>query len=68
MVSQDLLRNLFSPLFEVTLHPESNRPLHTFLDALVGFDSVDDESVPEAYHPAYPTPDAWTHGENPPYW
>ena len=42
-----MLHNIFQPLFEVTLDPNSNLPLHYFLEAIVGFDSVDDESRPE---------------------
>jgi AMP deaminase len=43
----EMLHNIFQPLFEVTLDPSSNIPLHYFLETIVGFDSVDDESRPE---------------------
>jgi AMP deaminase len=43
----EFLNNIFAPLFEVTLDPQSNLPLHYFLETVVGFDSVDDESRPE---------------------
>ena len=39
-----LLDNIFRPLFEVSLNPESDPDLHTFLQHCSGFDSVDDES------------------------
>lgn len=67
-----LLRNIFAPLFAVTLDPASNPPLHYFLQTVVGIDSVDDESRPEHANMSYgpgglPDPDHWTQGENPPY-
>lgn len=43
------LDNLFRPLFEVSLDPASNPNLATFLESVVGFDSVDDESKPERH-------------------
>ncbi len=42
-----MLHNIFQPLLEVSLDPASNAPLHYFLETIVGFDSVDDESRPE---------------------
>ncbi|KAI9562378.1 AMP deamise 2 [Daphnia sinensis] len=66
---QQLIDNLFLPLFEATNNPEAHPELHCFLKQLVGFDSVDDESKPE--HPVFdrevPTPEQWTDEENPPY-
>lgn len=41
------MRNIFNPLFAVTIDPASNPPLHYFLKTVVGIDSVDDESKPE---------------------
>ena len=41
---QEMLDNIFKPLFEVTLNPESNPKLAEFLENVSGFDSVDDES------------------------
>lgn len=39
-----------------------------FLKNLGGFDTVDDESIRERkYHQKFPSPDEWTHSENPPY-
>ena len=45
---QDLLDNIFMPIFEATLHPQDNPSLTFFLNVLVGFDCVDDESRLEA--------------------
>jgi len=66
---QDLLTNLFQPLFEVTINPASHPDLHSFLQYVIGFDSVDDESKPEnaMFDVDVPTPDEWTESENPPY-
>ncbi len=68
----EMLHNIFTPLFQVTLDPSSNIPLFYLLEAVVGFDSVDDESKPEYRHlnggaEACPTPDKWILPENPPY-
>lgn len=41
---QDMLNNIFLPLFEVTRDPTVDPKLHQFLGIIVGFDSVDDES------------------------
>ncbi len=40
---QDMLENLFSPLFEATLFPEKHPEVAELLQHIVGFDSVDDE-------------------------
>lgn len=66
---QDIIRNLFLPLFEVTNDPSSHPNLHRFLKHVTGFDSVDDESKPEnaLFDCDVPTPDRWTESENPPY-
>jgi len=66
---QDIIRNLFQPLFEVTNDPSSHPNLHRFLKHVTGFDSVDDESKPEnaMFDREVPTPDRWTESENPPY-
>ena len=64
-----MLRNIFEPLFTVSIDPASNPALHTFLQAMVGFDSVDDESCPEheLLSAQLPPPDEWTAAHNPPY-
>lgn len=65
---QDLIDNIFAPLFAVTCDPSSNTALHTFLQAVVGFDCVDDESKPEpAVLRGLPSPSEWDSAENPPY-
>jgi len=66
---QDIIRNLFQPLFEVTNDPSSHPNLHRFLKHVTGFDSVDDESKPEnaMFDSEVATPDRWTESENPPY-
>ncbi|XP_011347725.1 AMP deaminase 2 isoform X4 [Ooceraea biroi] len=66
---QEILNNIFLPLFEVTNDPNSHPELHKFLQYVIGFDSVDDESKPE--NPlfdkdVYP-PAEWDDVENPPY-
>ena len=63
-----MIGNIFAPLFEVTLNPSSDPALHYFLETIVGFDSVDDESKPEEQMIGrqVPLPEAW-HSDNPPY-
>lgn len=68
---QDMLDNIFSPLFEVTRDPASNPALHAFLSQVVGFDCVDDESKAEGLHNrSLPPPDEWDLPLDPPfsYW
>jgi AMP deaminase len=43
----DIVENIFGPLFEVTQNPQSHPELHVFLQRVIGFDSVDDESKTE---------------------
>ncbi|XP_039434055.1 AMP deaminase 2 isoform X3 [Culex pipiens pallens] len=66
---QQILDNVFKPLFEATNNPNQHPELHKFLQYVIGFDSVDDESKPE--NPLFDgdvvTPDQWTEDENPPY-
>ncbi|KAK3882003.1 hypothetical protein Pcinc_013589 [Petrolisthes cinctipes] len=64
-----LIDNLFRPLFEATINPASHPEIHAFLQYVIGFDSVDDESKPEnlALDKDTPTPQFWTDTENPPY-
>jgi len=66
---EDILRNIFVPLFEATIKPSLHPELHIWLQYVSGFDSVDDESKHE--NPMFdlltPTPDKWTDDENPPY-
>ncbi|XP_047202950.1 AMP deaminase 2-like isoform X2 [Girardinichthys multiradiatus] len=66
---QEMLENVFMPLFEVTIDPASHPELHLFLEHVVGFDSVDDESKPEQhiFNLDSPLPAEWTEEDNPPY-
>uniref|UniRef100_A0A3Q3GI89 AMP deaminase n=1 Tax=Kryptolebias marmoratus TaxID=37003 RepID=A0A3Q3GI89_KRYMA len=66
---QEMLENIFMPLFEVTVHPGSHPELHLFLQHVVGFDSVDDESKPELhiFNMDSPLPANWAEEDNPPY-
>ncbi|KAJ3121835.1 AMP deaminase [Physocladia obscura] len=65
---QQLLENIFEPLFEVTKNPSSHPKLHIFLQRVIGFDSVDDESKPERRtYKKYPSPKNWDISLNPPY-
>lgn len=65
---QTICKNLFQPLFEVTKNPKSHPKLHIFLQRVIGFDSVDDESkVDRRFHRKYPKPSLWDASQNPPY-
>ncbi|KAI9225111.1 hypothetical protein BC828DRAFT_353243 [Blastocladiella britannica] len=65
---EELLDNIFGPLFEVTQNPQSHPELHVFLQRVIGFDSVDDESRAERrIHKKYPFPRYWSMSLNPPY-
>eukprot|EP00985_Skeletonema_marinoi_P011357 scaffold5397_cov126-Skeletonema_marinoi.AAC.4 len=47
---QDMLENLFGPLFEATLFPDKHPEVAELLKHIVGFDSVDDEGSLEVSH------------------
>ncbi|KAM4700783.1 AMP deaminase 2 isoform 2-T3 [Discoglossus pictus] len=66
---QQMLENIFLPLFEVTVNPASHPELHLFLEHVDGFDSVDDESKSEhhIFNLDSPLPENWTLEDNPPY-
>lgn len=69
---EQMLSNIFAPLFETTIDPSSHPFLHKFLQHVVGFDSVDDESLPEwklhnTPKSSIPNPRAFKEGDNPPY-
>lgn len=65
---EELIINLFQPLFEVTKDPSSHPKLHIFLKRVVGIDSVDDESKAERrLHKKFPVPKVWDSTQNPPY-
>ncbi|OJJ46327.1 hypothetical protein ASPZODRAFT_133366 [Penicilliopsis zonata CBS 506.65] len=65
---EQVIANVFRPLFEVTQDPSSHPKLHIFLQRVVGFDSVDDESKAERrLYRKYPIPREWSTKQNPPY-
>jgi AMP deaminase len=65
---EEIIRNVFEPLFEVTKDPSSHPKLYVFLQRVVGFDSVDDESKAERrLYRKYPIPKEWNTKQNPPY-
>lgn len=66
---QDILDNIFLPLFAATNNPNQHPELHRFLQYVIGFDSVDDESKPEnpLFDKDVNTPEHWMEEDNPPY-
>ncbi|RYY82041.1 hypothetical protein EON63_14170, partial [archaeon] len=66
---QQVIVNVFQPLFEVTRDPTSHPKLHMFLQRVIGFDSVDDESKIEhdMLSSSNPPPEQWDLPYNPPY-
>mmetsp|Transcript_3883 Transcript_3883/g.6775 ORF Transcript_3883/g.6775 Transcript_3883/m.6775 type:complete len:333 (-) Transcript_3883:680-1678(-) len=66
---QQMLDHLFTPLFDATIHPEQHPEIHALLQQIVGFDSVDDESVPQPKmeYAQFGSPEEWTSEDNPPY-
>ncbi|KAG8926384.1 AMP deaminase [Tulasnella sp. 408] len=64
----EVIHNVFQPLFDVTKDPSSAPELHIFLQRVIGFDSVDDESKAERrIYKKYPYPSQWDTEQNPPY-
>lgn len=65
---EQIIKNIFEPLFEATKDPRSHPKLHVLLQRVIGFDSVDDESkVERRLFRKYPVPSAWHTKQNPPY-
>jgi AMP deaminase len=65
---EQVVKNIFQPLFEVTQNPASHPKLHIFLQRVIGFDSVDDESkVERRLYRKFPLPKDWVTAQNPPY-
>ena len=57
---QDILHNIFAPLFKVTLNPSSDPCLHEFLTQMDGMDCVDDESKADTdFTSNWPCPKDW---------
>ena len=65
---EQVIINVFQPLFEATKNPASHPKLFVFLQRVIGFDSVDDESKPERrLFRKFPVPKEWNTKQNPPY-
>ncbi|KAH6691236.1 AMP deaminase [Plectosphaerella plurivora] len=65
---EQVVLNVFQPLFEVSKDPSSHPKLHIFLQRVIGFDSVDDESkVERRLFKKFPVPKVWDTKQNPPY-
>jgi len=65
---EEMLDNIFRPLFEATIDPAAHPKISVFLEQVIAFDSVDDESQRErGYHEGMPKPGEWDIAENPPY-
>jgi AMP deaminase len=66
---QDMLDNIFMPLWDVSIDPSCDPQLHDFLTLVVGVDMVDDESKQESSRDAQvPAPEHWTAADPPPYY
>ncbi|VDK35086.1 unnamed protein product [Gongylonema pulchrum] len=65
----EMLDNIFTPLFEATNDPDSHPDLFRFLQQISGIDSVDDESKAEyiQFDRSTPEPCHYSDAENPPY-
>lgn len=60
--------DIFLPLFEVTKDPRTHPELHVFLQRVIGFDSVDDESKNERrIYRKFPVASMWSTDQSPPY-
>lgn len=64
---QEMIDNIFIPMFEATLHPADHPEISEALKHIVGIDSVDDEGVLEETCSAQ-KPGEWTSNKNPSYW
>lgn len=66
---QDMLDNIFNPVFEATVDPSSHPEVACVLQQIVGFDSVDDESQPQVRTnlSLCGPPEMWNGPDNPPY-
>ena len=65
---EEIIINVFQPLYEVTKNPISHPKLHVFLQRVIGFDSVDDESKVETrLYRKFPCAKEWNTQQNPPY-
>jgi AMP deaminase len=64
---QEMLDNLFIPIFEATLYPEEHPEVAELLKNIVGIDSVDDEGTHEESC-QQERPSEWTSEGTPSYW
>eukprot|EP00928_Gymnodinium_smaydae_P082158 TRINITY_DN6555_c0_g4_i1.p1 TRINITY_DN6555_c0_g4~~TRINITY_DN6555_c0_g4_i1.p1 ORF type:complete len:721 (-),score=145.91 TRINITY_DN6555_c0_g4_i1:115-2277(-) len=69
---QDMLDNIFLPMFEATLNPEAHPEVVEFMSMISGFDSVDDESKSQhisdrTFSSRDRSPKDWDIHENPSY-
>lgn len=64
---QQMLDNIFAPIWDASMYPERHPFLNYFLHHVSGFDSVDNESGRESDEAIYLTPSDWTRATNPPY-
>ncbi|XP_070824502.1 AMP deaminase 1 [Chaetodon trifascialis] len=64
-----MLENIFLPVFQATIDPQSNPELSIFLNHVTGFDSVDDESKHSGhmFSTKSPKPEEWDIVKNPSY-
>jgi len=67
---QEMLDNIFDPMFEATVDPEKDPLLSRFLENISGFDTVDDESklqspVDRHFTSKKYTPEHWNLTDNP---
>ncbi|KAG8002883.1 AMP deaminase 1 [Nibea albiflora] len=64
-----MLENIFLPVFQATIDPQSNPDLSIFLKHVTGFDSVDDESKHSGhmFSTKSPKPEEWDIVKNPSY-
>ncbi|KAG5509581.1 hypothetical protein JKF63_06286 [Porcisia hertigi] len=64
---QEMLTNIFEPLWQASLDPSKFPYLHFFLSHVSGFDSVDNESDREPDQTIDTPPAQWVSPENPPF-
>jgi len=63
---QECIRNIFDPIIEATENPGKHPRVARLLKLIVGFDSVDDESLPEEFTSDI-DPSMWNKSDSPPY-
>lgn len=64
---EEFLHNLFCPLFEVSLDPQSSPDLHAFLEHVVGFDMLDTHIKETLKLTCDTLPANWVTDSEPPY-